>query len=49
MLRVTFKSKGRSGRVWEADFDMGSDEANSLMALEVAHKMWGSIVKSERI
>lgn len=37
-LHVTFKSKGKSGRVWTATFDLGSAEENALHALEVAWK-----------
>lgn len=44
MLKVIFKNKGRSGRVWEAYFDCGSDEANSLAALSVAWKLNAEII-----
>lgn len=37
MIKVTFKNR-RSGRVWEAYFDLGSEEENGLAALGVAWK-----------
>lgn len=43
-MQVTFKSKGKSGRVWTAIFDLGSDEENTLSALRVAWKQNATIV-----
>ena len=34
-LQVTFKSAGRSGRVFNATFDLGSDDANKMAALRM--------------
>jgi hypothetical protein len=43
-MRVTFKSRSRSGRVWTAFFDLGSDEDNARAAIVVAWKHNASIV-----
>ena len=38
MTKVIFKSRSRSGRIWEVHFDLGSEEENNLAALDVAWK-----------
>lgn len=48
MIEVTFRSKNRSGRVWVARFDMGSDHENALAALTVAFKHNAAIIGSAR-
>ncbi len=37
MIEVTYRSRGRSGRVWSVVFNLGSAEENSLAALRVAY------------
>lgn len=46
MIYVTFKTRGKSGRVWEAKFDCGSASENALAAVTVAWKMYATIVGS---
>ena len=37
MLRVIFKARGKSGRIWEADFDMSNTwEDNGISDVSVA-------------
>lgn len=45
-MRVTFRSYGKSRRQWDATFDLGSDEANGIAALQVAWKMNAEILRS---
>ena len=45
MLRVTFKSRGRSGRIWEAEFDMSNtfeDRGISNVSVAVRYHELGS-------
>lgn len=47
VLDVTFRSRGRSGRIWTARFECGSERENALQALRVAHLHNASIATSE--
>jgi len=46
-LEVTYRSLGRSGRIWNAAFECGSEDENRLQALRVARLHRAAIVKAE--
>lgn len=44
-LEITYKSRGRSGRVWQVVFDLGSDNENAMAAIQYALSHNASIVR----